>query len=457
MKHCFGKRICALLAFALSLTVLFSAMGETNLYLGGADKNSAEYKLFTQNHPELTVDTETNIYLSTDEIISAFLTGEFPFDTFVMTSSSFDLKRMFSKGYCSPLSSSAVLTEKLSEMYEPIQRLLTHDGNIYGAPFHCYVGYYTYCPDAWAEAGLTAEDVPTSFVEYLDFLEAWAERIRDNPEDDISVSNTFDSEQYGEHSYISYLVDRLITNHIMQCNYAGEPLRFDTPLFRELLERCQSIGTDLYLYEPEQKADLALFEDLYGMRELKHLVPLRLTSDQPVLIKATLYTAFLNVRSQHQALATEYLEDCVTCIAPEFGAYLYRDAEPVEDPEFVRSMEAVQKEIQTLEQRLAASENMEPLERNSLSSQLEQKKKDFEAMAVSEQRYLISENDLNLYRTYGENLYFQPPSIFDPSTEEGQNVKQLRDRFCTGSLTMEQFIGQLDQLAWILEMEDRHF
>ena len=46
-------------------------------------------------------------------------------------------------------------------------------------------------------------------------------------------------------------------------------------------------------------------------------------------------------------------------------------------------------------------------------------------MAVSEQRYLISENDLNLYRTYGENLYFQPPSIFDPSTEEGQNVKQL--------------------------------
>lgn len=193
------------------------------------------------------------------------------------------------------------------------------------------------------------------------------------------------------------------------------------------------------------------------MRELKHLVPLRLTSDQPVLIKATLYTAFLNVRSQHQALATEYLEDCVTCTAPEFGAYLYRDAEPVEDPEFVRSMEAVQKEIQTLEQRLAASENMEPLERNSLSSQLEQKKKDFEAMAVSEQRYLISENDLNLYRTYGENLYFQPPSIFDPSTEEGQNVKQLRDRFCTGSLTMEQFIGQLDQLAWILEMEDRHF
>lgn len=108
----------------------FFRYGRNNLYLGGADKNSAEYKLFTQNHPELTVDTETNIYLSTDEIISAFLTGEFPFDTFVMTSSSFDLNRMFSKGYCSPLSGSAVLTEKLSEMYEPFNGCSPIDGNI---------------------------------------------------------------------------------------------------------------------------------------------------------------------------------------------------------------------------------------------------------------------------------------------------------------------------------------
>lgn len=47
--------------------------------------------------------------------------------------------------------------------------------------------------------------------------------LRETPEDDISVSNLFDGEQYGEHSYISYLVDRLVENHIMQCNYAGEP------------------------------------------------------------------------------------------------------------------------------------------------------------------------------------------------------------------------------------------
>ncbi|MEF9880136.1 MAG: hypothetical protein RR975_12030 [Clostridia bacterium] len=75
-------------------------------------------------------------------------------------------------------------------------------------------------------------------------------------------------------------------------------------------------------------------------------------------------------------------------------------------------------------------------------------------MFVSEQRYLISENDLKLYRSYGENLYFQAPSIFDPATPEGQNIKQLRDQFAAGDLTVEQYIGQLDQLSWILEKED---
>lgn len=137
---------------------------------------------------------------------------------------------------------------------------------------------------------------------------------------------------------------------------------------------------------------------------------------------------------------------------PQDAAYLYRDAQPVEDSEYKRAMDAVQTEIDRLAKRLEAEE-LEPSERNLLQDQLAQKKLTWEEMAVSEARYLISENDLQLYRTYGENLYFQPPSIFDPSTENGKNMKQLRDRFCTGGMPAQQFISELDRLAWMLEME----
>ena len=56
------------------LTLSSCAMADTTLYLAGSDKNSSEYQQFAQNHPELTIHTETNLFLSTNEIISAFLT-----------------------------------------------------------------------------------------------------------------------------------------------------------------------------------------------------------------------------------------------------------------------------------------------------------------------------------------------------------------------------------------------
>ena len=53
---------------------------------------------------------------------------------------------------------------------------------------------------------------------------------------------------------------------------------------------------------------MALFVEAHGMRELAYLVPLRLTNDQPVLIKATLYAAIQNIRCNYPELAREYLK-----------------------------------------------------------------------------------------------------------------------------------------------------
>ena len=100
----------------LAVLSVSTAQGEILLNLGGSDSNSAEYKEFIEKHPEIAVTTETNIYLSTDEIINAFLTGEFPFDTFVMTSSSFDIQQLMAKGYCAPLTGSSVLHAEMDQM-----------------------------------------------------------------------------------------------------------------------------------------------------------------------------------------------------------------------------------------------------------------------------------------------------------------------------------------------------
>ena len=135
------RRICFMVAICLTILFQSSAIGETELFFEGSDKNSAAYQKFVKSHPECIVNTETNIYRSTNEIISALLTGEFPYDTFVMTTTSFDIKKLMDKGYCAALSESPVIQKELEQMYEPIQQQLTYEGKLYGAPFYCYIGY----------------------------------------------------------------------------------------------------------------------------------------------------------------------------------------------------------------------------------------------------------------------------------------------------------------------------
>ena len=91
------RRICVMAAICLTILFQSSAIGETELFFEGSDKNSAAYQKFVKSHPECIVNTETNIYRSTNEIISALLTGEFPYDTFVMTTTSFDIKKLMDK------------------------------------------------------------------------------------------------------------------------------------------------------------------------------------------------------------------------------------------------------------------------------------------------------------------------------------------------------------------------
>ncbi len=436
----------------LAMLIQSGARAETVLSLEGSGKNSACYQAFVEKHPDVTVNTVSNIYYSTYDMISAFITGEMRYDTFNMTSGSFDIKQLMRKGYCAPLSDSQVISEALSRMYEPIRAMVTEDNHIYGVPFFCYIGYYTYSPEAWEAAGLSVEEVPSSFGAYLDFLEQWVNRIRENPEYDISVCNAFDETQYDEHSYVSYLVDRLIQEHIMQSSYAHEPLRFDTPEIRELLDRCQRIGADLYRYEPKTKGNLALFEDLHGMRYLEYLVPLRITEEQPILVKANLTVSFLNVRSTEQDLAKAYLECCATCITPEDAAYLYPDAQPVENEAFATIVDSTRQMVTSLEMMLT-DETLTPEARIKLEDRLAQKKEQLMEMENAEERYFISPQDLERYHTYGSYLYFQAPSIFDPSTSDGENMKRLRDRFSYGNLPLDQFVAELDRLAWMLETE----
>ena len=91
--------------------------------------------------------------------------------------------------------------------------------------------------------------------------------------------------------------------------------------------------------------------------------------------------------------------------------------------------------------------------RRALEDRLADKRAVYQQLSDPARRYVISPEDLESYRACGPQLYFQPPGVFSANTSDGQNLRQLRDRFCAGGMTLDQFIRELDRLVWMLETE----
>lgn len=448
------KRTAWRLALLWVIAGLFSTACAESLSIEGMSEGTPAYAAFAESHPDVNIETFShNQFFSTHQALNQLVTGEFPYDVFSMESNTFNVRKLIEKGYCADLSESDFIRQELSRMYSDIVGQVSRDGKVYGVPDDVRIRYYAYNPQAWEAAGLSQENVPTSFTGLLDFLERWVERIAREPEDQISVCYTFDADLYHENSYVLYLTSRLIENHVMQCSYADEPIRFNTPEFRQLLERCEKIGRELYQYEPIEKGSMELFDTVSGMRDLYRLVPLRLTEEQPILIQADLHMYFVNASSLAQKVAVEFLEDIVATIQPENAAYLYQTSQAVENPYFQSNLANHQRRLANLEKQLE-DETLNVDDRERLELDIEAERLHLEAYQTPENQYAILEEDLALYHTYGEHLYFQPPGVFDPSTDNGQNMQQLRDLFCAGQLPLEQFVARLDELAWMVEAEN---
>ena len=443
------------LILLLSLAMALGMAHADEIHLEGVGLQDSAVRLFQEAHPEVTIHPSPHTaYFSTTQLVGQLISGEFAYDVFTMESDSFDIGRLIEKGYCAELPATGRIGQELSRMYGSIFDQVSRNGKIYAVPCALSMRYLMYDPAGWEAAGFTEADVPTSFPELLDFLERWVERIAEEPEDNISVSNMFDETRYHEGSYVLYLTDLLMDHYMMQMSFAGEPLRFQTPLFRDLLERCRKIGMDLYRYEPIHKGEMQLLMEYQGMRDLDKLVPLRLTEDQPVLIHAGLRVHMLNAASKQKELAIDYLEDVLSSIEPRDAVYLYRDAVPVEEPTYQSNLKNRLDRIASIRAQLE-DDTQSLAERETLEFLLENAQLQLERYQTPEHQYVVLEDDLRLDRAYGENLYFQPPSALSVTTENGQNMQQLRDLFCSGQLPLEQFIARLDELAWMVETENQ--
>jgi len=409
---------------------------------------------FEKDHPQIKLEWTDVDYPSTEKLASDLLLREADCDLYALNTVFIDERLIAEKGYLVDLSGSEIITQEIARMHPFIQQHVIRDGHVIGIPTGISFKFMSIRMDVWAEAGYTEDDIPHTFSEFLDFLDAFAERLADDPGAGFRIRGGYwDETLYNESNYTEWLVELLFNEYVKQMAVAGQPVRFTDSELVDLMNRCKEVGHKLYLYEPMNQGE-NFFEETASNRWPQNatLLSIPIHEDQPHLISCDLIIDSVCSLSQHQDTAIELLEYIVRHPDEEDAVYLYSDAEPLLDKNYEKSKTHCNKKIADTEYQLK-NQKLSVAERDELEAEL----KKFQDYLVSTEgrKYTVSAEQLQQYHSYVPSMYVYHPDKFSCSVGVDWEVKQVLKRFAAGQVSAEDALKELDQKAWMMEMEDQ--
>ena len=489
------KRFLAMLFVLLIVTSAACAEELIACYWG--DSRDAD-AAFLAAHPGVRLgQSRMEVYpFTASEMAGKMLTREFDYDVFFVETACHLPQDVIDKGYALDLSGSEIIREAVARLHPTIRSWVEQDGHIYGFPYSVeFKPTPMICnPEAWEALGYTEDDIPQSFPEFLDFLDAWVARQRQDFRSDYWVFNSMDVTAYTASWYTNKLASMLIDNYVLQKQFAEERLTFDEPELLMLMKRVQETGAAIYSIEQVKEESLgrvmtALFTregfGLHGIttqEQERWYVPLRLNREQPAVVTGTLDIAMVYAGTDKPELAIDYIESIIqnnTFDGVKWDdAMLYVDGQPIINEKQAEDIRRWSNLIALGEHRLAGDQSpiTEYLDLTDATEQRiadyahtaqylwerseEQAQKDIDDWQwyldeANRKEYLFSPESLAAWQRFVQTMYFPGPSPLSPDTEGGWNVTLLIRQFAAGTISAEQLLRDVARIEWMMEMENQ--
>lgn len=356
------------------------------------------------------------------------------------------------KGYALRMDSRA-LNDRAAGLLEPLQALARREGGLYGFPASLQPQVWAINLDKWEELGLG--DRPTTLREAFEAYRRWNEELaEDNPE---FVYMT----PYQDFSfYVDYAVSSYILGHAAE----GEPLRFDTPVFRQVLSDLE-YGREALRLTPQQEQ--IAFGGQYEMlmtyspgsigeagldsHTYESLLPLAITEGEPRRYSADVSVLFVHANSRHPDIAQDYVNYYVGQLDSDTRALLFpAEARPRRQNDYERLMKDQQDSV---DQARRAAEAASDGERRAL----EEKLREEEARLERYDRNLweVSPRSIELRRELLPQLRFPGPHAAILYAQRHQSLTPIFQRYAQGQLPADQFISELESVAKLIYLEEK--
>ena len=328
---------------------------------------------------------------SYEALVNNLVTNAKGFDLFALETDAYDMNTLVAKGYLAPLDEQA-LTDGAKEMYKGIQDAVFFDSQLYGWPMELEMF------GLGADTALFEKlniPLPRSFQEMFELVNTWEQQPEDVREKYIILSDVS--------NYRGALLMKLVDQYAALYQYKNQPLTFETPLFREIMQGLDNLSEAMdFDFEDEVRMDfvdnaIPLISVGHGMhlRRLQSNYPLPDGYEEQADFYPVLTLAILNANSDNKDLAQRFLAFIKDKTSPQTQTLLYdRPFEPVESPYYPDSKKQWEDKKAKLEEAIKTSE---PAGKQALEDELAAHLMSLE-LYVEPYRYVVSPKSFALWQ-----------------------------------------------------------
>ena len=427
---------------------------------GGTQKHMA----VVAEHPELNVTLASNYPQTMEELTTAMVSGTGSIDVFSLTTNANPIARLIEKGYAADLSGYPELMAVAGRMDARFTDSVMRDGKLYGLPVSLYTNGMGVNADTMEKLGLTQEDLPTTWLEFLDF----------------AANFHYD---YGEENADVALMDLNMRGSLFQMireQYVAAQLRdtgsisFDTPLFRKLMQALEAIDfTELDPYEVKgdkvwegndanefyEKQQLftryseasprSMGQSGYG-RSNQPLV-LRLDGETEPIIPVSMTVMIVNPRSTRMDQAAAYLTAYAGHYDPETENIMFfpDQNDPVPNSYYKIQKQSYEESLRELDSRIEKADESEKAILRDNREQIQGFLDELETRRMS-----VTEEMIQAYREQvAPYLYVTPQTPLTNPDSSGE-LDTLTSQYLDHAIDLDTYIREMNQRVRMMMLED---
>ena len=434
-----------------------SVTGETLTFVGQTFELPVED--YSVLHPDVTFAFSDFNPSNTAELVTHMMSGDGAADIYDLYASGYNFDALFEKGYFAGLEGSQTVFSTVDAMYPFIKDQLMREGRIVALPYSSNYSINMYNPEAFEEVGLSADDVPTTYDDLLDFIALWGEEYRE----------AFSSMSLFGQGVDVALYKRIIARSIMEdrtyfCIRSGQPITYNTPEMQALLNKLMATDFEVINalapdtsnseYQDFDQPPRQLFHIMMpattdkAMTRFFNYMPLKLNDQEKPVVLCDLQVLIVNPYSRHFDAAIAFVEHMAANLSSIKRADMVpAENEEIRDPYFDAAL--IEETITKLDEVIKTAKEEE---KRSLQEQLDMMKQQLE----ERQRYewLTTRESIDAFRVLNPYFMLKRPNPMTGMTSHDDIDDLFYNRFLQGQISAEQFLKELDQKMLMIEREN---